>query len=86
MFGFGPWEIAMIVGVALIVVGPSMLPSFGRNLGKSLKDLKTSANAFETSFRHEMERESEAAQPELGAGPEAKAAAPEVPAKDTSPA
>lgn len=40
MLNIGPWEILMIVAVALIVVGPGKLPELGKSIGKSMREIK----------------------------------------------
>lgn len=46
MFGLGTWEIALILGVALVVLGPDQLPSVARKMGQGLRDLRRAANDF----------------------------------------
>ena len=36
----GPWEIAAILAVALLIFGPSKLPSLGRGIGEFFRNLK----------------------------------------------
>ena len=36
----GPWEIAVVVGVVLLVFGPSKLPALGKGLADFLKNFK----------------------------------------------
>ena len=36
----GPMEIILIVGVALLIFGPSKLPQLGRSVGESIKGFK----------------------------------------------
>ncbi len=36
----GPWEIAVIVGVVLLIFGPSKLPKLGQSLAEFLKNFK----------------------------------------------
>jgi sec-independent protein translocase protein TatA len=38
----GPWEIAILLLVALLVFGPKRLPEMGRSIGKSLREFKQS--------------------------------------------
>lgn len=40
MFNIGPWELIMILAVALIVVGPGKLPEAGKALGRSIREFK----------------------------------------------
>jgi len=46
MFGLGTWEIVMILGVGLIVLGPDKLPTVARKLGKGVRDLRRAAGDF----------------------------------------
>jgi sec-independent protein translocase protein TatA len=36
----GPWEIVAIVGVILLIFGPSKLPSLGKGLAEFFKNFK----------------------------------------------
>lgn len=40
MLGIGPMEIAIVLIIALIVLGPKRLPDAGRSLGTSLRGFK----------------------------------------------
>jgi sec-independent protein translocase protein TatA len=44
MFGLlpsvGPWELILILAIALIIFGPGKLPEVGRSLGKSINEFK----------------------------------------------
>ena len=46
MFGLGTWEIVLILGVGLVVLGPDQLPSVARKVGRGLRDLRRAANAY----------------------------------------
>lgn len=37
---FGPWELALILLIVLIIVGPGKLPQVGQSLGKALKNFR----------------------------------------------
>jgi sec-independent protein translocase protein TatA len=38
----GPWELAILLIVVLLVFGPKRLPEMGRSLGKGLREFKHS--------------------------------------------
>ncbi len=40
-FGFGgPWDIAIVAGVVMLLFGGSKLAGFGKNLGEGIKEFK----------------------------------------------
>jgi sec-independent protein translocase protein TatA len=41
MFGFGHWEILIILVLVLIIFGAGKLPEIGAGLGKSIRNAKT---------------------------------------------
>ncbi len=60
MFGLGPWELAVVITIILVIAGPTVLPRLGRTLGKSIKDLKESTESFSSNLRDELEVDGEA--------------------------
>lgn len=42
MPSIGPLEIAIVLVIALVVLGPKKLPEAGRSLGQGLREFKTS--------------------------------------------
>lgn len=40
MFGLGVPELLVILGIALVIFGPSKLPQIGSGLGKAIRDFK----------------------------------------------
>jgi sec-independent protein translocase protein TatA len=38
----GPWEILLLLLVALLVFGPKRLPEMGRSIGKGMREFKSS--------------------------------------------
>jgi sec-independent protein translocase protein TatA len=38
----GPWEIAILLVIVLLVFGPKRLPEMGRSLGKGMREFKNS--------------------------------------------
>ena len=55
MFGFGIWEIAVILFVALLVLGPEKLPKVARQMGRGLRELRRAANEFQSAWSSEVE-------------------------------
>ena len=39
-FRVGPWELALILGIVLIIFGAGKLPQIGGAIGKSVKEFK----------------------------------------------
>lgn len=56
MFGLGFWEIAIILAVALIVLGPSKLPELARGLGKGLREFRKATEDFKSTIEDEVNR------------------------------
>ncbi|WP_350344739.1 twin-arginine translocase TatA/TatE family subunit [Proteinivorax tanatarense] len=46
MFRFGPFELLLILGIALVVFGPAKLPEIGKALGKGIKEFKNQTNTL----------------------------------------
>ena len=62
MFGIGMPELLLILGLALIVLGPKKLPELARALGKGLAEFRRATDELKDEFRH-MEREIEDSSP-----------------------
>lgn len=58
MFGIGMPELLLILGLALIVLGPKKLPELAKALGKGLAEFRRATDDLKEEFRH-MEREVE---------------------------
>lgn len=43
--GLGPWEIMVIVGLALLIFGPKRLPDLGKSLAEGIKNFKQGMKA-----------------------------------------
>ena len=60
-FGFlpsvGPWELILILVVALIVFGPGKLPEIGRSLGKGINEFKRASLDIQKQFQEEVNTE-----------------------------
>tara|TARA_A100001011_G_C14178823_1_gene785864 strand:- start:816 stop:1064 length:249 start_codon:yes stop_codon:yes gene_type:complete len=53
MFDFGFWELALILVISLVVLGPERLPVFASQLGSIIKKVKDFANNVKTSIENE---------------------------------
>lgn len=45
--GIGPWEVILILVIALLIFGAKKLPELGRSIGKGLKEFKKGMNDLE---------------------------------------
>jgi TatA/E family protein of Tat protein translocase len=81
MFGLGFWEIAIILAIALIVLGPSKLPELAKGLGKGLREFRKATEDFKSTIEDEMNK------PELPPGRRApgEQIAQVIPAEGTIP-
>ena len=58
MFGIGMPELLLILGLALIVLGPKKLPELAKTLGKGLSEFRRATEDLKDEFRkmeHEVE-------------------------------
>ncbi|GEM_PF-3281135 len=80
MFGIGPGELAVIAGVALLVVGPKKLPELARAFGKSITEFKKGTHEVTESVKRELDAAEAAsradAAAQAGAAAQNSAAAP----------
>ncbi len=44
MFGMGPWELLLVLAIALVIFGPGKLPEVGRALGKGLREFRKASS------------------------------------------
>jgi sec-independent protein translocase protein TatB len=56
MFGIGMPELLLILGLALIVLGPKKLPELAKALGKGLAEFRRATDELKDEFR-KMEHE-----------------------------
>jgi len=66
MFGIGMPELLLILGLALIVLGPKKLPELARALGKGLSEFRRATDELKDEFR-KMERDVEDSPPAASA-------------------
>lgn len=58
MFGkLGATELVLILGIALVVFGPSKLPEIGKSLGKAIGEFKGHANQISKDLEVNLEDE-----------------------------
>jgi TatA/E family protein of Tat protein translocase len=80
MFGIGMPELLLILGLALVVLGPKKLPELAKALGKGLAEFRRATDELKDEFR-QMEREVEEPPPASSAKEdspiETQAAAPD---------
>ena len=60
----GPWELAILLIVVLLVFGPKRLPEMGRSLGRGMREFKNSISGGAREDRTDRET----SQPELPVG------------------
>ena len=58
-FNLGLPEVAIILGVALVIFGPKKLPELGRNLGKGLRNFKDSLSSAASEVKSGFNTEDE---------------------------
>jgi len=51
----GPWELAILLIVVLLVFGPKRLPEMGRSLGKGMREFKNSITGKDDDDRPELQ-------------------------------
>ncbi|SKA65576.1 Sec-independent protein translocase protein TatB [Desulfobaculum bizertense] len=56
MFGIGSTELLLILGIALLVIGPKKLPQLARTLGKAMGEFKKVSNDVKRTIDAEVER------------------------------
>ena len=57
MFGIGLPELILIMGIALIVVGPEKLPEMAKSIAKVVLDLKKTASSLKESLHDDMKED-----------------------------
>ncbi|MBW2056774.1 MAG: twin-arginine translocase TatA/TatE family subunit [Deltaproteobacteria bacterium] len=53
MFGIGMPELLVILGLALIILGPKKLPEIARGLGRAMREFKSATDEMRESLREE---------------------------------
>jgi len=55
MFGIGPLELAVVLVIALLILGPKKLPELARGLGKGLSEFRRASNDLRRSLDMDLE-------------------------------
>jgi Sec-independent protein translocase protein TatA len=63
-FGMGPWEIFLILVIALIFLGPGKIVDFARTLGKWVRAIRRAGNDFTIAVTRELEKAGEEKPPD----------------------
>ncbi|NLO21176.1 MAG: twin-arginine translocase TatA/TatE family subunit [Syntrophomonadaceae bacterium] len=67
MFGFigniGPWELIVILLIALIVVGPGKLPEVAKGIGKATREFKKATSGVQKEINEVMKFDDDKASP-----------------------
>lgn len=50
MFGIGPWELILILFIALVVFGPKKLPDLAKSLGQAINEFKKATQEFKDTI------------------------------------
>ena len=56
---FGPTELLIILGIALIIFGPTQLPKLGRSVGKAIRELRGASTEVTKAVQEGLEGKDE---------------------------
>src|SRR5215467_5771747 len=56
MFGLSMTEVVIILGLALLLLGPDQLPSIAKTLGKGMREIRKATDDLKSTFEQEMVR------------------------------
>jgi sec-independent protein translocase protein TatB len=54
VFGIGPWELGVLLLLAVVLVGPDRMPGYARDAARLLKRLRVMADEATKDLREEM--------------------------------
>jgi len=63
--GMGPLELLLILGLALIVIGPGKLPEVARQVAKTVGELRRVSNEVTREFQRSINAETDSSKPPL---------------------
>jgi len=70
-------EVIIILGLALLLLGPDQLPQLARSLGKGLRELRKTTDDLKSQFEQEMAKVDLDEPPRIAPVPSAKPAIPD---------
>jgi sec-independent protein translocase protein TatA len=56
MYGFGHWELLIILVIALIIFGAGRLPEVGSGIGNAIRNFKKGVTEVEMEIKKEPEK------------------------------
>lgn len=65
----GPWEIAIVLVLALLIFGPKKLPDLGSSLGRSIRGFKTGLKDTQDEVKSAMNADGSAEAPASAEAP-----------------
>jgi Tat protein translocase TatB subunit len=74
MFNIGPWELGLILLVALIVVGPGKLPEVAKAVGKGINEFKKVTSGYKKEFQDAIDDMDKTVKSDSNAAPVVKPA------------
>src|ERR671938_721872 len=83
--GLSMTELIIILGLALLLLGPDQLPSLARSLGKGLRELRKATDDIKGQFESEIARIDLDQQPQKMIAPVPDPAKKDEPAKSDEP-
>jgi sec-independent protein translocase protein TatB len=69
VFNIGGWEFAVILVVALLVLGPDKLPQAARQVGHFVGEFRRVASGFQNELKNALEEEDAAQKAKSAGGP-----------------
>jgi sec-independent protein translocase protein TatB len=79
-------EVVIILGLALILLGPDQLPTIAKSIGKGMREIRKATDDLKSTFEQEMVRMDEPVEAPRALSPVAPAADGTVPADPNAPA
>ena len=53
----GPWELIVILIIALLVFGPERLPDMGRSLGKAIREFRNAGKEIQNDIVESIDKD-----------------------------